>query len=185
MKEGGIASRIADPYAEALMSLAKDQNLTDQFGEDVSGLLSLVEESDELRLFLASPIVDAEDKKAVLQQILGDQIHPLMNNFLKLLVDNRRIAFLPEICQRYLALLRELKQAVLAEVTSVIELTEEQKQAVRDKVKQLTGASEVELETRLDPSLLGGVVIQVGSQIYDLSLRGQLRRLSLQLSSTV
>jgi F-type H+-transporting ATPase subunit delta len=98
-------------------------------------------------------------------------------------VDHRRIIFLEDICRKYLVLLRELKQAVLAEVTSVVELTDEQKQAIRERVKQVTGAHEVDLETRLDPSLLGGVLIQVGSQVYDLSLRGQLRRLSLQLNT--
>jgi F-type H+-transporting ATPase subunit delta len=185
MKEGGITSRIADPYAEALMSLAKEQNLTDKFGEDANGLVSLLEESEDLRQFLASPIVNKEAKKAALQQILGDQVHPLIKNFLGLVVDHRRIIFLEDICRKYLVLLRELKQTVLAEVTSVVELTDEQKQAIREKVKQATGAHEVDLETRLDPSLLGGVVIQVGSQIYDLSLRGQLRRLSFQLSTAV
>jgi F-type H+-transporting ATPase subunit delta len=183
MREGGITSRIADPYAEALMSLAKDQNLTDQFGEDASGLLNLLQESEDLRQFLASPVVNTDAKKTALHQILGDQVHPLIKNFLDLLVDHRRIIFLEDICRKYLVLLRELKQAVLAEVTSVVELTDEQKQAIRERVKQVTGAHEVDLETRLDPSLLGGVLIQVGSQVYDLSLRGQLRRLSLQLNT--
>jgi F-type H+-transporting ATPase subunit delta len=184
MSEGRITSKIAVPYAEALMSLAQSQNLTDKFGEDAASLISLLDESDDLRQLLASPIANRDTKKAVLQQIVGDQIHPLMKNFLLLLIDHGRIPFLKDICRQYQVLLRELKQAVLAEVTSVVELTDEQKQAVREKVKEATGAHDVELETRIDPSVLGGVVIQVGSQVYDLSLRGQLRRLSLQLSST-
>ncbi|MGA7932383.1 MAG: ATP synthase F1 subunit delta [Kovacikia sp.] len=184
MNEGGITSKIAVPYSEALMSLAQSQDLVDRFGEDASGLLSLLNESKDLRQFLANPVINRDNKKAAIGQILGDQVHPLIKNFLMLLVDHSRIIFLEDICKQYQVRLRELKQAVLAEVTSVVELTEEQKQVVREKVKTATGAQEVELETKIDPSLLGGVVIQVGSQIYDLSLRGQLRRLSLQLSST-
>jgi F-type H+-transporting ATPase subunit delta len=184
MNEGGITSKIAVPYSEALMSLAQSQNLTDKFGEDAGALLDLLNQSEDLREFLTSPIVKADSKKAAIQQILGDQVHPLIKNFLMLLIDSGRIIFLEDICRQYQALLRELKQAVLAEVTSVVELTEEQKQVVREKVKAATGAHEVDLETKIDPAVLGGVVIQVGSQIYDLSLRGQLRRLSLQLSST-
>jgi F-type H+-transporting ATPase subunit delta len=185
MNESGITSKIAEPYAEALMSLAKAQNLTEQFGEDATGLINLLVNSEDLRQFLASPIIAVDTKKSVLEQALGNQIQPLMKNFLMLLVDHRRIAFLEDICRKYLVLLRELKQAVLAEVTSVVELTDEQKQTVRNKVRELTGAREVELDTKIDPTLLGGVLIQVGSQVYDLSLRGQLRRLSLQLTSAV
>lgn len=183
MKEGGITSRVAEPYAEALMSLAKEHNLTDQIGEDANSLITLMGESEELREFLQSPIVNTDAKKGALRQILGDQVHPFVLNFLMLLVDHRRIFFLEPICKKYLARLRELKQAVLAEVTSVVELSDEQKQVVREKVKQATGAHQVDIETKIDPSLLGGIVIQVGSQVYDLSLRGQLRRLSLQLST--
>ncbi len=183
MKEGGAISRIAEPYAEALMSIATEQNLTDQFGENANALIRLLDESEELRQFLASPIVSRDAKKGAMQQILGEQVHPLVKNILMLLIDHGRIGFLKDICKQYLARLRELKQTVLAQVSSVVELSDEQKNVVRERVKSLTGASAVELETQIDPDLLGGLVIQVGSQIYDLSLRGQLRRLSLQLSS--
>ncbi len=93
MSEGGITSKIAVPYADALMSLAQSQNLTDKFGEDAASLIGLVDESDDLRQLLASPIANRDAKKAVLQQIVGDQIHPLMKNFLMLLVDHGRIRF--------------------------------------------------------------------------------------------
>jgi F-type H+-transporting ATPase subunit delta len=183
MADGGITSKIAEPYAEALMSLAKANDLTDAFGDNAAALISLLDESEDLRDLLASPVVSADVKKSVLQQLLGDQVNPLMKNFLMLLVDHRRIIFLKDICLRYQQLLRELKRAVLAQVVSAVELTPDQKQTVSDKVKELTGAQFVELESKLDPSVLGGVVIQVGSQIFDLSLRGQLRRLALQLAN--
>jgi F-type H+-transporting ATPase subunit delta len=89
---------------------------------------------------------------------------------------------LPAICEQYQELLRKLKQAVLAEVTSAVELSDEQKQAVREKVIAITGAREVDLETQVDRDLIGGVIIKVGSQVVDASLRGQLRRISLRLS---
>lgn len=183
MQEGAYTSKIAEPYAEALMSLAQSQELTDRFGEDVAGLLDALKQSNELKQFLANPIIQADSKKAVLGQIVGDQVHPYMRNFLMLLVDQRRIAFLEAIGKQYQALLRKLKQAVLAEVTSAVELNDEQKQAVREKVISVTGAREVDLETSINPDLIGGVVIKVGSQVIDASLRGQLRRISLRLSS--
>ncbi len=183
MRGSLISGEIVEPYADALMSLAQSNDLTDRFGEDVTALLNLLKESPELDRFLGNPIVKAEDKKAVLQRIGGDGIHPYMMNFLNLLVDRRRILFLEGICRQYQALLRQLKQTVLAEVTSAVELTEAQQQAVREKVIAMTGAHQVDLETKIDRDLIGGVIIKVGSQFVDASLRGQLRRLGLRLSS--
>ena len=183
MKGSLLSSEVLEPYAEALMSLAQSNDLTQRLGEDVAALLNLLEESGELRQFLASPIVSAENKKAVLQQIGGEELHPFMKNFLKILVDRRRIVFLEGICKHYQALLRKLNQAVLAEVASAVELTDEQKQSVREKVIAMTSANQVELNTNIDPDLIGGVIIKVGSQVVDASLRGQLRRIGLRLSS--
>jgi len=76
-----------------------------------------------------------------------------------------------------------MNQTVLAEVISAVELTEAQQQAIREKVKGMTNAHEVELDQKVDRDLIGGVIIKVGSQVIDASLRGQLRRLSLRLSS--
>jgi F-type H+-transporting ATPase subunit delta len=82
-----------------------------------------------------------------------------------------------------LARLRELNQTVLAEVTSAVPLSDAQQQTVREKVQDLTSASQVEIETKIDADLIGGVIIKVGSQVIDASLRGQLRRLGIRLNS--
>jgi F-type H+-transporting ATPase subunit delta len=127
--------------------------------------------------------VKPENKKNLLKQLLGEGVSPYLRNFLLLLVDRRRIAFLEPILQQYLVLLRQLNQTVLAEITSAVPLTEGQQQAITEKVITLTKAAKVELATKIDSDLIGGVIIKVGSQVIDASLRGQLRRLSLRLSS--
>jgi F-type H+-transporting ATPase subunit delta len=179
-----VNTEVVEPYAQALMSVAKTHNLTEQIGEDVRSLLNLMANSEELRNFVANPFVTAEEKKAVLRRVTGDSINPYLRNFLLLLVERRRILLLEGICQQYLALLRQLNQTVLAEVISAVELTEAQQQAVQEKVIAMTNAERVELETKIDPDLIGGVIIKVGSQLIDASLRGQLRRLSLRLGSS-
>ncbi len=178
-----VNTEVVEPYAQALMSVAKTHNLTEQIGEDVRSLLNLMAGSEELRKFVANPLVTPEDKKTVLKQITGESISPYLRNFLLLLVERRRILLLEGICQQYLTLLRQLNQTVLAEVISTVELTEAQQQSVRDKVVAMTNGARVELATKLDPELIGGVIIKVGSQVIDASLRGQLRRLSLRLGS--
>lgn len=184
MKGSLLSGEVVEPYAEALMSLAQSNNLVDRIGEDIAGLLNLLKESPELQQFLGNPIVKAEDKKAVVQRIAGEQFHQYTKNFLDILIDRRRILFLEGICKQYQALLRKLNQTVLAEVTSAVELTDEQKQAVREKVMAMTSAHQVDLDTQIDPDLIGGVIIKVGSQLIDASLRGQLRRIGLRLTSS-
>jgi len=180
-----VNTEVVEPYAQALMSVAKTHNLTEQIGEDVRSLLNLMAGSEELRKFVANPLVTPEDKKTVLKQITGESISPYLRNFLLLLVERRRILLLEGICQQYLTLLRQLNQTVLAEVISTVELTEVQQQSVREKVIAMTNGARVELATKLDPELIGGVIIKVGSQVVDASLRGQLRRLSLRLGSGI
>lgn len=178
-----LTAEILEPYAQALMSVAQTHNLVDQISGDVNGLLELLKSSDDLRHFVSNPLIKPDVRKAVLQQILGDQVHPYTSNFLMILADRRRLLFLEGICKQFQALLRKLNQTVLAEVVSAVPLSEAQQQTVRERVLEMTGARQVELETKVDPDLLGGVIIQVGSQVVDASLRGQLRRISLRLNS--
>ena len=181
MKGGSLATAVFEPYARALMSLAQEHNLVEQFGAEVGSLVALLEGSPELEQFLENPLLEPAKKKAVLQQIASDQLHPYLRNFMMLLVDRRRVMFLQGICKQFQALLRELNQTVLAEVTSAVELNDGQKQAIRDKVTAMTGARQVDLQISLNPELIGGVIVKVGSQVIDSSLRGQLRRVSLKL----
>ncbi len=170
------------PYADALMSLAQSQNLTDEFGSNCAEILGMLDGSPELTQILSNPIVKIADKKAILGKIVGETIHPFMVNFLMILVERRRIVNLTEICQQYQAALRKLKGIVLAEVTSAVALTEAQTQSVRDRVQGLTNASSVEIAAKIDPAIIGGVIIKFGSQVIDSSLRAEIRRLGLSIA---
>lgn len=178
-----VNTQVLQPYASALMSLAKSNDLSEQFGNDIRSLLSLLESSEDLRQFLANPLIKPDAKKAVIKQIAGEEMNPLMRSFLSLLIDKGRILFLEGIGKQYLTQLRALNQTVLAEVTSAVPLSDAQQQTVREKVQAMTSARQVEIETKIDTDLIGGVVIKVGSQVIDASLRGQLRRLGIRLSS--
>lgn len=183
MRSTLLSSEIAEPYAQALLSLARDNGLLDRIGEDVSSLLNLAAESEELRNCLTNPIVKAENKKAILKQITGDQLHPYTQNFLMVLIDRGRIPFFEAILKQFQALVRELNQTVLAEVTAAVPLSDEQQESIRQRVMGMTQARQVELDVKIDPDLLGGVIIKVGSQIIDASLRGQLRRIGTRLTT--
>lgn len=176
-----ISSEIGEPYAQALMSLAQQNDLTEQFGETFRSIESLLAESPEFKDFVLNPVIKSEDKKSVLKQVMGDA-NPYLINFMMLLVDKRRIIFLEPIVEQYLNLLRKLNQVTLAQVISAKELSEEQKQSIVTKVKAIAEARDVELKTTIDPNLIGGVIIKVGSKVIDASIRGQLRRISISLN---
>ncbi|MCE2698751.1 MAG: ATP synthase F1 subunit delta [Nostocales cyanobacterium LE14-WE4] len=183
MKSDAATAEVSQPYAQALLSIAQSQNLTEEVGGDARTFIGLLTGSQELTSFLSNPFVKPENKKNVLKQLLGEGVNLCLRNFLLLLVDRRRIAFLEPILQQYLVLLRQLNQTVLAEITSAVPLTQTQLQAITEKVITITKARQVELATKIDSDLIGGVIIKVGSQVIDASLRGQIRRLSLRLSS--
>jgi F-type H+-transporting ATPase subunit delta len=183
MSSALINSEIAEPYAQALMSVGQSQNLSEDFGDTFREVETLLEESSEFRDFITNPVIKSDDKKSVLKEVLGRSANAYLMNFLMLLVDKRRIVFLPAIIGQYLALLRKFNQTVLAEVTSTTNLNRDQTEAVISKVKSMTKAKNVEIKTTIDPDIIGGVIIKVGSQVIDASLRGQLRRLSLTLGN--
>lgn len=175
-------AEIVEPYAQALMAIATEHDLVDTIGDDMAQILELLKSSEELRQFITNPIIKPPTKKAVLAQLLEGQVHDYSFRFLGLLTDRGRILFLGDVCVQYQALLRQLKNIALAQVTSAVELNDAQKDQIRDRVKGFTNANDVELDIQVDRDLIGGVIIRVGSQVLDVSLRGQLRRLALSLS---
>lgn len=184
MKTDTINRQIAEPYATALMALAQDQNLVDGIAQDMQGILAAVNGSADLCRLLASPIMPDRIKKQVWQTLFPD-LQPLTRNFISLLIDKGRIMFLRDIATEFQALVRAQKNIALAEVTTATPLSEAQITALKQKVMEITGAQAVEVEIAIDPSLIGGVVIKLGSQIIDASIKGQLRRISSRLLASV
>lgn len=183
MKGGSsVTSKVYEPYAQALLSLGQSSNCVEAMTDDVSLILETLSGSSELVEFLSNPFVADDKKKTVIAQLFDGKVNAFTVSFLKLLVDRRRSACLPGICKEFQALVRKLNKAVLAEVTSTVPLNESQKQAICDRVKSMTSAQSVDLQTTIDPELIGGVIIKVGSQVIDASLRGQLRRISYKLA---
>ncbi len=181
MKNKSFSQAIVEPYAEALMALAKEQNLVETFGQDIQFILTTLTESEDLRKLLNAPLIPESVKKDLLISLFSTQVSVSVASFLGILVERRRILFLEAICLKFQALLRQMNQVALAEISSAIPLTEAQQETLKLKVKELTGANSVELSIKLNPDLIGGVIIKVGSQVIDASIRGQLRRLSSSL----
>lgn len=179
-----LLNTIASPYAEALLQVAEQRGETEQVAEQAKKLITLWHDSPELRAAMASPVLESDAKKAALITLFASEISPSFLNLLKLLADRQRIAILDAVLTRFLVLYRELRGIALASVTSATELSDEQQQALLTKVKAVAGTDNVEFDMSVDPSLIGGFVVSLGSQVIDASLAGQVRRLGLALVKT-
>jgi F-type H+-transporting ATPase subunit delta len=109
-------------------------------------------------------------------------VTPSVQNLLKLLADRQRIAVLDAVLERFLELYRELRQITLAKVSSATPLSEEQQAQLNQKVQAIAGTQAVEFVLTVDPTLIGGFIVNLGSQVIDASLAGQVRRLGLALA---
>ncbi|MCH9715373.1 MAG: F0F1 ATP synthase subunit delta [Cyanobacteria bacterium] len=177
-----ILNTIATPYAEALLQVAEARKETDTVAEQARELLAIWNASSELRAAMASPVLEAEAKKAALAKLFDDQLTPSFQNLLKLLADRQRIAVLDSVLLRFLELYRALRNITLAHVTSATPLSEEQQQQLNAKVRAIAGTKDVEFDLAVDPALIGGFVVSMGSRVIDASLSGQVRRLGLALA---
>lgn len=178
-----LASKIASPYAEALFDFAKKANTFDELNQDINVIYQFVSNSKDLERFLANPVITKESKKTVLKDILGEQVSAATLKFLMLLVDKDRIEYLKYVAISYTALAAKESSSEIAEVTSVTHLSSDQQEKLKAKLKQLRGSSNIELVLKVDPTLLGGFVVQIGSSVMDFSLAGALKKMQNHFQS--
>lgn len=175
------ASGLAGRYASALFDLAEDEGALDAVAADLRGFESLLDESDELRRLIRSPVISREEQGRALAAISDRAgFQPLTRRFMGLLAHKRRLFALPDIIKAYNFLLAEHRGEVSAQLVSAIPLSEDQVETVRDQLKKAVG-KDVILTTTVDPTLLGGVVVRVGSRMIDASLRTKLHQLELAM----
>jgi F-type H+-transporting ATPase subunit delta len=150
--------------------------------DQAKAVLALWHESPELRQAMASPVLEVDAKKAALEKLFSDQLTPSFLNLLKLLADRQRIGVLDAVLDRMLELYREQRNIALATVTSATALSDEQQAELSKKVQAVAGTDKLEINLCVDPDLIGGFVVKVGSKVIDASLAGQVRRLGLALA---
>ncbi len=177
-----LLNSVTTPYAEAFLQVANDSNQTEEIVIQAKEILNLMSESPELEKALSSPILEKESKKDIIIQLFSEKINQSLLNLLKLLADRQRIGILVPILHRFLELYRENSNIALATVTSAVELSEEQKNLISQKISAIAGTEKLELVTKIDATLIGGFVASVGSKVIDASLASQIRKLGLSLS---
>jgi F-type H+-transporting ATPase subunit delta len=176
-------AKIAEPYAEALLELATTNSSLKETTNDINIVSQFLANSSDLKKFLGNPLITREAKKNVLKDVLEEQISASSLKFLMLLVDRGRVAFLDKIAQKFLELSYKKDAIEIAKVTSSIALSAQQQKDLAEKLKVLTGAKQIKLALRVDPKLIGGFTVEIGSKLIDTSVRGQLKKISSLLGA--
>ena len=173
---------IAKRYAKATLELALEAGVASQVAAELQAVARLMRTSRELRHVFKHPRFPAEKKARILHGILESLAPtPLTRRLLDLLLRANRLVLVAEIASAYEALLDRHANRVRATVTAARPLDGETLQRLRERLQQLTG-KQTEIQTRVDPSLLGGFRVQMGSLLYDASLRSRLQGLRRQLA---
>jgi len=177
------SNMLVNRYAQAVFSLAEEHGLRDQLAAELNSLDHLLEKSRELRECLLNPFISGERKMAVIEELFARTFSPLTRDFLRLLIEKHREALLADITRRMNELLRESQGILSVHLTSARTLTPEQESTIRQRLARVFNL-QVELETAVDASLLGGIMIQAQSRLIDGSCRGQLKKIRYELDAT-
>jgi len=174
-------TRAAIRYAKAVLDLAQSQKSAQAVNEDMLLIANSVTESQDLKNMLQSAVVKSSDKKEALLKVFP-KANPMFSNLLDVLVKNKRIDILGEIASKYVELFEKSQNIEVAEVTTAVPLTDDLKNKVLAKVKELTSADKIEINNTVDESILGGFILRVGDIQYNASIANQLNKLKREFT---
>jgi F-type H+-transporting ATPase subunit delta len=169
-------------YAEALFSVAEAEGALGSIENELFAFAKAVEQNTELRQALTDPGLPAENKKAVIHELLGDRANPLTASLLGFVVESGRSRELGRIVQELATVAAERRQHALAEVRSAVPLSDEQRNRLAAALARATGKT-LEVKVVVDPSVIGGVVANVGDEVFDGSVRTRLAEAKQHLGS--
>ncbi len=174
----GVAGR----YASALFSLAQDDRQTEAVAQSLSKLDALIAESPDFQRLVRSPVFSAGDQLKALDAILArEDIGGITANFVRLITVKRRLFYIRDMIAAYRKLYDASRGVTRAEVTSATALTDANVLALKEQLRAASGGREVELETKIDPSIIGGLVVRLGSRMVDGSLRTKLNAIRIAM----
>ena len=171
---------LAEVYSRALFEVAKQHGLLDVVREQLAAFADALASNRDLAVFFFSPYFSTQEKEDGLTRVVQDA-EPIFLNFLRLLIEKHRMPVLFRIRRDYDALWEDEHHLLPVQITSAVELDEATIRALGEQIGQRTGR-QVELTTRVEPEILGGIVLRVGNSILDASIRNRLEQLRKQVA---
>jgi F-type H+-transporting ATPase subunit delta len=165
---------LAKRYAKALLTLGREDNSFEQYGEELNGFVSFWEKETEFADAASNPLYAKENRKTIIKAVADKlDLSPVFQSLLDLMIEKNRLAIIPEVGNFYQKLLDEMNNISRAKVTSATPLSKEAVASIKASLEKTTGSS-VMVEVEVDPELIGGVVARVGDLVLDGSVRNQL-----------
>jgi F-type H+-transporting ATPase subunit delta len=180
-----LAARIAVPYARALFDFSVNKNIMHQITADFQNLETFLTENSELTGYLNNPLVSNDAKREILAKTLKSQVNTDTFKFLMVLVNKNRINVLSSVIIGYLELVYETASIKMVEVSTAFSFTSAQKDALIQKLKELTNAREIRLIISVDTNLIGGFLIKTESKVIDFTVKNQLQKLAQHLDTVL
>ena len=171
---------LAQVYARSLFEVAREQNKLDELREQLGQFADAMKRNRELELFFFSPYFSTNEKQEGLEKLLDGADEQLMN-FLKLLVENHRMPVIYRLRREYERLWERENRLLPVVLTSAVELDEQTVKDLGERIGERTGNTVV-LTTRVEPDIIGGIVVRVGNSILDASIRNRLEQLRTQVA---
>ncbi len=171
---------IAEVYARSLFEVARDTSRLDEVREQLGQVADSLHENRDLQVFFFSPYFSTEEKKQGLGRALTD-VDPTVENFLALLIEKHRMPALFRIRSRFDQMWQEENKVLPVQITSAVQLDEGTIRSIGDRIGERTGRR-VELRSAVNPDILGGIVLQVGNNVLDASIRNRLENLRKQVA---
>ncbi len=173
--EDTTVSGMAGRYARALFELALDAKSVDAVKTDIDKFAAMIADSDDLRRLVRSPVFGAEERSKALAAVLAKaEIGGLASNFLMFVTANRRLFSVEAMIRDFRKLVAKWKGEVTAEVTAAETLSDARLNEIKDALKSITGEKSVDLHVKIDPAIIGGLMVKLGSRMVDSSLRTKL-----------
>lgn len=171
---------VARRYAEALFDIARDKGLLDQVDDELGMVVNIIDANPQLQAALGNVLIPAEAKRNVVSKVFSGKVSDLVLNFLLVLIRKRREAQIPAIYREYLELANKARGIVEVEVRSAIPLPDDTVRNLEAKLVQRLG-KRVKFQTQVAPELLGGLVVRVGDELIDGSVKTRLQRMRERL----
>jgi F-type H+-transporting ATPase subunit delta len=173
---------MAGRYATALFELARDNKAIDAVKKDLDQFDALANGSADLNRLVRSPVFGADEQLKALSAILAKAgITGLAANFLRVITTNRRLFAVRDMIRAYRALVARHKGEVTAQVTVAEKLNDKNLDALKSALKSVTGGKDIDLEVEVDPAIIGGLIVKVGSRMVDSSLRTKLNSIKFAM----
>ena len=173
---------MAGRYAGALFELARDEKAVDSVKKDLESFDALIAESPDQNRLVRSPVFGVDYQLKAISAILAKaQITGLAANFLRVITTNRRLFALREIIRGYRALVAKYKGEVSAQITVAEKLSDANLDALKGALKSVTGGKDIDLDVKIDPAIIGGLIVKVGSRMVDSSLRTKLNSIKFAM----